>query len=667
MRTLLVNPPLSDPAGPYPAIGYLAGYLRTIGRDAVLADASIEWLGRLFTRSGVATLAALAKAAGPPADPRVARFVELAPAFMATVDTAMACLRGVDQGATALARRPGYFPPPLDPAAHWVTGAYYHAELRRRELGTLTPAQRQRLAVTGDPDRAAFGIGGDVEAARFHASRLLQDLADVIRLVVDPSFALDAYAETLSDDNPTYDRLAERLAAPPTWLDAELDAVTDALVERHDPEVVGFSVPFPGNVYGALRMAARLKSRRPAIRTVMGGGYVNTQLRELSDPRIFDAIDYITLDDGERPLACLLEHVEGRRPASALCRTLLREAGRVVYRHDPRLPDVAVAASGTPTLAGLPRNAYLRYRPSVQTRQRFWGQRWNKLTLAHGCYWKRCAFCDTALDYIGRYQPADVEVIVARIRALIDETGQRAFHFVDEAMPPALLGRLADRLIEERLSIAWFGNARFDTALGSLAPRLARAGCVGITGGLETASARTMALIDKGVTLEQGAAVTAALAREGLFVHAYLIYGFPTQTLQETVDALEYVRQLFVAGAIHSAYWHGFGLTRYSPIARDPARFGIRVPPAPRHPFSNYGLAFDEPGRIDHTALAPALRRAATEYRLGIGLDRPVVEWFASEGIAVPAPTLPPDAVTCAIDASSGLGVARAPEPTADS
>ena len=193
----------------------------------------------------------------------------------------------------------------------------------------------------------------------------------------------------------------------------------------------------------------------------------------------------------------------------------------------------------------------------------------------------------------------------------------------------------------------------FDAALGDLAPRLARAGCVGITGGLETASARTMALIDKGVTLEQGASVTAALAGAGLVVHAYLIYGFPTETLQETVDALEYVRQLFEAGAVHSAYWHGFGLTKYSPIAQDPSRFGITIPPAPPTPFSHYGLAFDEPGRIDHAALAPALRRAAAEYRLGIGIDQPVPTWFAAEGVTVPPPTLAPDFVARAIGADT--------------
>jgi hypothetical protein len=33
---------------------------------------------------------------------------------------------------------------------------------------------------------------------------------------------------------------------------------------------------------------------------------------------------------------------------------------------------------------------------------RLWSDgRWNKLTVAHGCYWKKCSFCDVGLDYIG--------------------------------------------------------------------------------------------------------------------------------------------------------------------------------------------------------------------------------------------------------------------------
>jgi hypothetical protein len=73
---------------------------------------------------------------------------------------------------------------------------------------------------------------------------------------------------------------------------------------------------------------------------------------------------------------------------------------------------------------------------------RLWTERpWIKLTLAHGCYWHRCAFCDTSLDYIRSYDPADAATIVGWMERAMADTGLCGFHFVDEAAPPALLGQ----------------------------------------------------------------------------------------------------------------------------------------------------------------------------------------------------------------------------------
>lgn len=53
-------------------------------------------------------------------------------------------------------------------------------------------------------------------------------------------------------------------------------------------------------------------------------------------------------------------------------------------------------------------------------------------------------------------------------------------------------------------------------------------------------------------------------------VHAYLMYGFPTQTAQETIDSLEMVRQMFEQGIIQSGFWHQFAMTAHSPVGLDP-------------------------------------------------------------------------------------------------
>ncbi|MEJ7600090.1 MAG: radical SAM protein, partial [Kofleriaceae bacterium] len=357
----------------------------------------------------------------------------------------------------------------------------------------------------------------------------------------------------------------------------------------------------------------------PATRIALGGGYVNTELRELTDPRVFDYVDYVTLDDGEAPLVALIEHL--REPSRPLLRTFVRRDGAVALVTDASLHDIPIRDAGTPTYAGLALDRYVSLFEMLNPMHRLWSDgRWNKLTIAHGCYWKQCTFCDVNLDYIARYDRAPADLLVDRIEQLIAETGQTGFHFVDEAAPPAALRALAERLLARNVMITWWGNVRFEKAFTpELCDLLARAGCVAISGGLEVASDRLLELMKKGVTVEQVARVTRALTDAGIMVHAYLMYGFPTETAQDTIDALERVRQLFAEGCVQSAFWHRFTATVHSPIGRAPELFGIRLRPAPTITFARNDVAFDDPTGCDHDFFADGLRKALYNYMHGIG------------------------------------------------
>jgi hypothetical protein len=149
-----------------------------------------------------------------------------------------------------------------------------------------------------------------------------------------------------------------------------------------------------------------------------------------------------------------------------------------------------------------------------------------------------------------------------------------------------------------------------------------------VSGGLEVASDRLLELMKKGVTVEQVARVTRAFADAGIMVHAYLMYGFPTETVQDTVDALERVRQLFAAGCIQSAYWHRFAATAHSPIGLNPENFGITLRPPPNIQFAHNDLEFDDPVGTDHDSLGQGLRKAVYNYMHGVGFDTDVREWF---------------------------------------
>jgi radical SAM superfamily enzyme YgiQ (UPF0313 family) len=199
-------------------------------------------------------------------------------------------------------------------------------------------------------------------------------------------------------------------------------------------------------VYAAFRIAQSIKAHDPAIVTVLGGGFVNTELRELSDPRVFDHFDFVTLDAGERPLLALLDHLAGRRSRGAWCAPSCATTGRVRYVNMAE-PDMPFAEVGTPTWDGLPLDRYLSLLDMLNPMHRLWSDgRWNKLTVAHGCYWKKCSFCDVGWTTSRATTQPRPSTLVDRIEAIIAETGQTGFHFVDEAAPPKSLKALAAEL-----------------------------------------------------------------------------------------------------------------------------------------------------------------------------------------------------------------------------
>jgi len=138
-------------------------------------------------------------------------------------------------------------------------------------------------------------------------------------------------------------------------------------------------------------------------------------------------------------------------------------------------------------------------------------------------------------------------------------------------------------------------------------------------------------LMKKGVSVEQVARVTRAFSDAGILVHAYLMYGFPTQTAQDTVDSLEYVRQLFAAGCIQSGFFHRFTCTVHSPVGKDPQQYGVTLAPPPRVTFANNDISFIDATGVDHDAFGGALKKALYNFMHGIGLDQDVREWFDAE------------------------------------
>lgn len=615
MKFLLITPPLTQLNTPYPATAMLKAFLQSKGYEASQADLGIELIDRIYSHDWLAHYAEAFS------DKEEQEYITRCSEVMEPV---LRFLRGEE---STLAPR-----------------------IANRSLLPEGP----RFNQLGDLEWA-FGTAGTEDRARHLATLFIEDLADFIRDHTDPHFDLIRYAEQIANFAPTFDEMEAALQAPTTCIDDEMLSLLQQHIEQKQPDAVGFAIPFPGCLYGALRCGSWLKQHRPEVRIIFGGGFPNTEWRNLSDERIFDYCDYITLDDGELPLLRLAEFLEGSLTADRLVRTFYR--GHLTLDNpDENIPYAELPA---PDFNGLPLEKYISLAEMTNPMHRLWSQgRWNKMMMAHGCYWHRCAFCDTSLDYIARYEAPDAATVVDRMERIMAQTGISGFHFVDEALPPKLLREVCEEILRRHLVVSFWGNIRFEKAYtAEMCDLMSDAGCVAVSGGLEVASDRLLRLMDKGVTIGQTMAVCRHFRDSGIMVHTYLMYGFPTETLEETFDALENVRKMFDEGIVQSAFWHRYAMTCHSRSGICPQDFSARRTSEP-HPFCNneieWRVATDEwhvatdnnanarrvatdnkadtvgDGQFDYDIeeVGHGLRMATFNYMNDLGLDQPIKLWF---------------------------------------
>ncbi|WP_428224778.1 B12-binding domain-containing radical SAM protein [Flavobacterium sp.] len=595
---LLITPPFTQLNTPYPATAYLKGFLNTKNISTFQMDLGIEVILELFSKQGLTEVFSSIIHHSSSNNQRIYSLKEV---YISTIDSVIEFLQGKNP---TLARQ-------------ICSGNFLPEASRFEQL---------------DDMEWAFGSMGMQDKAKHLATLYLEDLSDYIIECVDENFGFSRYAERLGRSANSFDELYEALQGEKSYIDQITLKILHQRMEEVQPKLVCFSVPFPGNLYSAFRCAQYIKKHFPDCQVAMGGGFPNTELRELKDPRVFEFFDFITLDDGELPVEILINHILNSPPLEGLGeakRTFLLENGQVVYKNNTTRHDYKQSEVGTPDYSDLLLDKYISVIEIANPMHSLWSDgRWNKLTMAHGCYWGKCTFCDISLDYIKVYEPVHAKILVDRMEELIAQTGENGFHFVDEAAPPALMREVALEILRRKLVVTWWTNIRFEKSFTKdLCYLLKLSGCIAVSGGLEVASDRLLDLIKKGVTVEQVARVTRHFTEAGIMVHAYLMYGYPTQTIQETIDSLEMVRQMFELGILQSGFWHQFAMTAHSPVGMHPEAFGV-VPQLNEISFANNDIQFTDKTGINHDKFSFGLKKSLFNYMHGMCFDFPLQEWF---------------------------------------
>ena len=595
---LLITPPFTQLNTPYPATAYLKGFLNTKNITSYQADLGIEVTLVLFSQKGLLRLfGSIGNTDG--FTENCLRIFSLQQDYIQTVDAAIKFLQGHNPSLARQICSRGFLP----------------------EASRFT--QLDDLAW-------AFGSMGLQDKAKHLATMYLEDISDFIKETVDIHFGFSRYAERLGRSANTFDKLYHSLQLNYTYIDTILIDILAARMNMVQPKLVALSVPFPGNLYAALRCGQWIKKNYPAVKVAMGGGFANTELRSLKDARVFEMLDFISLDDGEAPIEMLVAHVQGLKRADELKRSFTLVNDEVTYINNAACTDYKQGQVGTPDYSDLLLNKYISAIEMVNPMHSLWSDgRWNKLTMAHGCYWGKCTFCDISLSYIQQYEPLTAAIICNRMEELIAQTGENGFHFVDEAAPPALMRSLALEIIRRKLVVSWWTNIRFEKSFTrDLCLLLKASGCIGVSGGLEVASDRLLQLIQKGITVAQVARVNKNFKNAGIMVHAYLMYGFPTQTAQETIDSLEMVRQLFEAGILQSAFWHQFAMTAHSPVGMNPSLYKVEKKNNTIGTFANNDIEHIDSSGAEHDSFSFGLKKSLLNYMHGTCFDFPLHKWF---------------------------------------
>ena len=615
---LLITPPFTQLNTPYPATAYLKGFFNTKGIKSVQADLGIEVTIALFSKEGLINLFDTIESKQLALSENSARIVALKDSYIKTIDELILFLQGKS-----------------NTLAHLICTRNFLPEASRFE----------QL----DDLKWAFGSMGKLDMAKHIATMYLEDLSDLIKENIDEHFGFSRYAESLGRSANSFDDLYNALQQPFTYLDQILIKIFDARIKEVQPKLVCISVPFPGNLYTSLRCAQWIKKHYPHIKVAMGGGFANTELRSLSDARVFEFYDFITLDDGESPLEILIDHIDGKKEQHELKRCFTLVNGVVTYINNTSCADYKQGQVGTPDYDDLLLDKYISAIEVINPMHSLWSDgRWNKLTMAHGCYWGKCTFCDVSLDYIKTYEPIAASLIVDRMEELVAKTGENGFHFVDEAAPPSLMKAVAIEIIRRKLVVSWWANVRFEKSFTRDVCQLLKAsGCIAVSGGLEVASDRLLELINKGITVSQVAKVSKHFTEAGIMVHAYLMYGFPTQTVQETVDSLEMVRQLFETGVLQSAFWHLFTMTAHSPVGLEPEKYKVKKQTDVIGTFANNDIQHTDPTGANHEIFGYGLKKALINYMHGACFELPLQKWFEFK---IPKTTIAPDYILKAVE-----------------
>ena len=688
MKVLILQPPIAQFNTAYPSGAYLSAFFKSLGYETNWLDLNISLFYEIFSREGLTKLFSLcsenalrlADEAEKSGDENTAfnlrRYVAQKNLWIQWIDFITAILRpGSHENISS-----GY-----ENAHRFVFGA--HVPRGSRMENYLANLNHD---LTTDDVRAL-------------ASFALADLADFITIAFDKNFSLVRYAESLIVSESSFAEIEKGADSPilKEFYDSMLEKLIIEGESSRENTVMGpvefinfsndfdklncpkmlvlISIPFAGTFAAALATGRFLKKQfGEKVYVCFGGGFVNTELRETHERLLAKYCDAICYDRGYASYKMLVKHLavcDEHEPIFKM-RQFIRKTNErskdnlfVDFQNNEALSSEVViipplsensyeyeqslvyereiTSSLIPDFFDIDFSLYPRLIDDTNPMHRLWSDgAWLKVYMAHGCYWHKCAFCDVTLDYVKGYCPTNIRSLYKGLLAQCKEKGIYGIHFVDEAMPPALMIQFARENISHGSPLTWWGNVRFEKSFTrDVADFLAYGGLIGVSAGLESATGNGLNAIHKGTDLQSIVSACCAFKEAGILVHAYMIYGYWWETPQDLINSMETLRQFYENGLLDSCFWHKFVLTRHSRVYKEwqEGKIPELKPIDPQEKknaplFAKNGLHFD--GEKKSEKYGNALDFSLNQWMHGEDIEKPIQKWF---DFSVPKATVSKD------------------------
>lgn len=480
-----------------------------------------------------------------------------------------------------------------------------------------------------------------IDDARNLATMAVEDLADYVAFVYDQNFSLIRYAESITVNEHSFAQIEKTLDSPllnDFYRPILEDNFKNLNVDEEAKTLVCISVPFAGTFTAALFTAKFFKEKfKEKTFVSLGGGFVNTELREFSDSAFYKYADALSFDRGYGSYIQLLNRHEA--PVYNMRIFSGKEIFEPLSANDERCSDIVkieneTTGSTVPDYSDIDFSKYPRMADDTNPMQRMWSDgTWFKAYLAHGCYWHRCSFCDVTLDYVKSYRMTCVDKIFDGLSQQCNNKKIRGIHFVDEALPPAAVKKFSLLNIKKNSSaLSFWGNVRFEKVWNrDITDLCAKGGLIGVSGGIEIATGSGLDKISKGTDLESIVSACCAFKESGILIHAYMIFGYYGESEQDIINSMETLRQFFDAGLLDSCFWHKFVLTRHSRLYDEWTK-GMHKDLKPFENkdsgiFAKNGIHFE--GENSYDKYSDGLNQSLQNWMHGKGINKSVNKWFA--------------------------------------